>query len=775
MIIALSLPLIHAESIYENWTFQDDFAGPDMANWRCEVFTVGTTGLNATFTLGKVGLYLSRTPNNGNLTLVVRNVTSALLPIGNNISSGIIYWDNVSSGAGFYNITMTASTLNQGTSYALCGYTDSPGGASITMGLQTIGGYGGFGGRALQSADGGSTFSLQTYDHTFKVYDGGIFPPNTLSVSLVEPLNNTLFTRVNNINFSAFANPGTVMQLRNITLFVWNSTGLYNRTTNGLATPVNTTNGTSWVLSGFPFGTYKWNAYVCEWTPISDHNCAFTNPNLTFIIDGIEYYEPNIVEGQTTLLYLNLSSPGIPDSQNAVLNWNGTNYQAKKIRIDSNTLQFVVYIQVPYGLGSITGSTVNHYWDFGTGNTTSVSQKVYDMSIDDCSSNQVVILNYTLADEDQQNQLNGTLLNGTIETETIIMNWQNTSLQIKYGTNRTNTNNVKVCVPYNALNFSSFRVDTTTRYEATNYVSEFHHLQAFNLSLATVPNNITLYDLLISRSQSFLITFKGSDFLPVSGVIVDIRRKYIGETAFKQVEAPITDDNGQTVGHLVLQDVIYQIIFRKNNQILAFFDNQIAICQNPVNNQCTLNLNAFSGGNKIADFVTNDGISYNFIFDRDQRTIQVPFVVLDGSTRTLTLNVTKYDGLGNTTACSNSLTSSVGTLMCAIPASLGNTSIYATLYADNNFIASSFYSLGSDPGFGGTGGMLLLIMTLTLGFMFIPEPIGVIIGALIGIICSAILLFYTGGSVLGLSSSIMWAIIASAIYIWRASRRNPSG
>lgn len=769
-------PLVSAEAIYENWTFQDDLAGPGPQDWRCEVITVGTTGLNATFTLGKIGLYLSRTATNGNLTVVVRNVTSALEPTGNNVSAGIIYWVNVSNGAGFYNITMSPATLLKGTSYAICGYTDKPGGATITMGIQTVGGYGGFGGRALQSADGGQTFTTQTYDHTFKVYDGGNLPANPLTVTLTVPTNNTVLTTTSGINFSAFATPRANFNLTNATLYIWNSTSIFNITTKPLITPTNQTNTTFWIVNNFPFGMYQFNVYACESNGTLG-TCGFSQLNNTFIIDGVEYYEPNLVEGQTTLLYLNLSTPNIDDSQTAILNWNGTDYQATKIRIDTNTIQFRVNLQVPFGLGAVTGNPVSHYWNFGSGNTTSLVQKVYKISIDDCSVNQVVILNYTLADEDSEGQLNGTLVNGTIETETVIMNWQNNSLRTVYGTNKTNVNNVKVCVPYNALNFSSFRVDTTTRYVATNYVSEFHHLQAYNLSISSVPNNITLLDLLISRSQSFLITFKDANFLPAANTVVEIKRKYIGLTEYKLVEAPLTDDSGQTIAHLVLQDVIYQIIFKRNGTIIGFFDNQIAICQNPVNNQCTLNLNAFSGGNKISDFSTNDGISYQFIFDPVQRTLQVPFIVLDGSAKLVQLNVTKYDGLGNNTVCTDGTLSSTGTLSCSIPATVGNTSIYAVLTSNGGFVASSFFSLSSNGAstFGGTGGFLLVIMVITLAFMFSPDPIGQVIGAAVGLICGIILNIYTGASVLGLASAAVWLFCAIAIFIWSASRRNPGG
>jgi len=65
--------------------------------------------------------------------------------------------------------------------------------------------------------------------------------------------------------------------------------------------------------------------------------------------------------------------------------------------------------------------------------------------------------------------------------------------------------------------------------------------------------------------------------------------------------------------------------------------------------------------------------------------------------------------------------------------------------------------------------MLALIITIPL--MFISSAIGVILGSIIGMILASILLFGSGGSLIGEISAIVWFIIAGIIIIWKISQR----
>ena len=104
-----------------------------------------------------------------------------------------------------------------------------------------------------------------------------------------------------------------------------------------------------------------------------------------------------------------------------------------------------------------------------------------------------------------------------------------------------NTNEALVCIANDTLNGTSYRMDVQTRYDSNLYAAEFHNIQNFTLTNETIPQEITLYDLNLSDTTEFLITFENEQFLPVEDALLLIQRKYVGEGVFKTVEIPKTD------------------------------------------------------------------------------------------------------------------------------------------------------------------------------------------------------------------------------------------
>ena len=88
-------------------------------------------------------------------------------------------------------------------------------------------------------------------------------------------------------------------------------------------------------------------------------------------------------------------------------------------------------------------------------------------------------------------------------------------------------------------------------------------------------------------------------------------------------------------------------------------------------------------------------------------------------------------------------------------------------------IASSSYKIAVSPEetFGGTVYIILLLMMITLPLMFITSAIGVVIGAILGLIMAALLNVFAAGTWIGLGSTIVWLIIAGGIIIWKIAER----
>lgn len=94
-------------------------------------------------------------------------------------------------------------------------------------------------------------------------------------VSLTTPINNTVASN----NYTLNASFTSEVSMTNATLYVWNSTSLYNKT---LTTVTGLTNSSSVFMNFSKSDTYQWNYYVCNNYPL----CAFTSPNYTIIIDN---------------------------------------------------------------------------------------------------------------------------------------------------------------------------------------------------------------------------------------------------------------------------------------------------------------------------------------------------------------------------------------------------------------------------------------------------------------------------------------------------------
>ncbi len=212
-------------------------------------------------------------------------------------------------------------------------------------------------------------------------------------------------------------------------------------------------------------------------------------------------------------------------------------------------------------------------------------------------------------------------------------------------------------------------MDSIVRYEAIGYAIENYNIVNFILSNSTVPQNITLYDLNSSDSTEFQITFKDSNFLSVEGALIFIQRQYVAENnTFKTVELPKTDSNGQTLGHFVEKDIIYNILVTNGTSgaVLGSFNNIIAFCQDATIGDCVINLNALTSSEEGFNYQEELKIGISDpLYNGTSRVLSVNFYTFDGSTKTINLTATKYDQLGSEQACASTLSSSAGTVSCS--------------------------------------------------------------------------------------------------------------
>jgi len=254
----------------------------------------------------------------------------------------------------------------------------------------------------------------------------------------------------------------------------------------------------------------------------------------------------------------------------------------------------------------------------------------------------------------------------------------------------------------------------------------FYNIQQMSLTSASLDTSITLYDLDEDNSQEFKISYKDENLLPVENVLLQIQRKYIDEGVFKIIEIPKTDSNGETIGHLELSDVIYNIIVTKNGIVLASFNNLIAFCDNAATGDCTIDLSSSLTSVQPKDYTVLEDFAFTKEWDLDSRIFKITYTIPSGTSRTVLLNGSLMDGLGNTSVCSPTLTSPSGLLTCTVPNSFGNSSVIFKIYSDDIQKAEVFVSLWNDSTsiYGTSRIFLYLFLVLTLvGLGISSQPV----------------------------------------------------
>lgn len=522
-------------------------------------------------------------------------------------------------------------------------------------------------------------------------------------------------------------------------------------------------------------------------TALYTNNATFsTNSGVTWeIADGAHLFEtygnppytinseryPNVTTGGNNEYFeMNITIPSTASLTSTDLIYNGTVYSGSITAVNSTFYRLSRDLTIP---SVATTRLQNFYWNFTLDSipySSPVRQvNVTTFSIDDCTANSYLLLNYTLKDEDTQTTLNGTVQNGTIEVSVTLYPIGSTTPLTNYSKSYNVTSNARVCLSNTFSDSSSYQMDAIAKYSATGYSTEYNNIQKMVITNSSLPQNINLLDLLSSRTTSFRITYKDSNFIPVPNVLINVARQYVSQGQFKTVEIGKTDSSGQAVVSLVQSTEVYTFTVTQDGVTLATFENNIPLCQNQLTDECTITLNAFTGSTPIDNFINYNNLNYLASFDKGTRTLSVVFHTVDGSNVNLNLTGYKFDRFGNNTGCSSLLTSSSGTISCQVPASFGNSSIIYYFYSNNRQIFSSVYTLGENPDnyFGGTRFVLIMMLVMTLPLMLFTSTVGMVVGGILGIIIASVLAISSGGSYLGAGSAVGWLIVAGIIIIYK--------
>ena len=509
-------------------------------------------------------------------------------------------------------------------------------------------------------------------------------------------------------------------------------------------------------------------------------NDTFGNENsqvLTWnyrLLEMTESFTTSVVEGSNNYFNMSFVTNGTAITIGN-LTYNNTNYIASLSSIGNN-YTLTRLIAAP-SVGADTN--ISFYYKISTQggwsyNITAQNQTVTNFNVDNCSVNDKGLFNFTMVDENLQIKINdsSTIINATLNLQIYVTG--TTTKIADYYTSFNGMNPFGVCLSNNLSGGEKYTMDLQLQYDAKGYASEFYHIQQETLDSSDFPTNITLYDINDSADEIFNLLVRDNSYLPLSNALVFIERKYIDEGVFKVVEIPKTDNGGETIAHLVPDDVIYNFRIVQDGTTIAVFNNVIAQCQNPSLYACEIDFNAFSAGLTTPDFEVGNDLNFTLGYNETSRIITSVFEIPSNEVSTIVLNVTSEDALG-TFVCTDTITSTSGTLSCVVPAAIGNSTILASLYKDGTEQGKGNLKVGQNPLdlYKGVVVFFGLFVLLTLiGAGVSDNPVITTIFLMLSVIFLAAMNLVANDGFIGATSTVLVFIVGMIIVLVKAGRRN---
>ncbi|KKM78655.1 hypothetical protein LCGC14_1357780 [marine sediment metagenome] len=483
-----------------------------------------------------------------------------------------------------------------------------------------------------------------------------------------------------------------------------------------------------------------------------------------FVFQGNSSFDNETIEGSLSTFIQNVTLTGVTIDAITFVYESSTGSPTLSTSGNETILTMTNFL-VP---GVAADSNRQFFWSLNLSNGLIVNlqnetQRVLNFQIGNCTDFGIPIFNFTMVDEELQNQLTNTTMEVSLNAFAA-----DDSLLIFNFSEQTSLNPFAICISQAVLEGNSFLVDVIVRYSTGLHATEHVNIDNSILTNGSGTNNITLFDLNLSDSTEFQITFTGDDFLPVQGALVFIDRQYVAENTFKTVEIPITDSNGQTVAHLVRNDVVYNMRIVKGGVVLASFDRITAFCEDFVIGDCKISLTAESTAQAVFEYNEDLGITFSApTFDLNASLVSFSFTSVDGTSKTVLMNVTRSDVFGNRTICSDTLTAAGGTLQCNT-GNVTDTTIKATVSSNGIEVVIKTFDV-ANLGFGVAGIFVFFLISINLIFMFSGSKSGVMIAIVFSFAIGTGIGFIQGG-LIGLGAGGLWIMLIVGIALWKLNK-----
>ena len=500
----------------------------------------------------------------------------------------------------------------------------------------------------------------------------------------------------------------TNVNLVNATYYVYNSSGLFNKTKVNVVG--NTTNSTILFIDAFGIGNYVWNVQACG-TNSTGVTCAFDTVNRTFTVglslNGV-IYNSTTYQSTNEQFLLNISYDDViyPDST-VTLVYNGTAYLVtdkitsgsnflfnKTIAVHSTVGSYQFYYNIT--IGGFTYQTINY--------TQTVSSATSIKVAAVCPTGYSPSYNFTFYDEESLLTMNNTI------SYNLVYGYGNTSAFSTYG-NISNVSTFSICI--NATQPSYYLSYGQIAFTQNNYASRnFYLFAGTKFTNTTTTNN--LYNIKSSSSTVFQETVTDNQLTVYQGAYTSLLRWYPNLNEYRVVDMSKTDSKGQSTFNVNTQNTDYRIaVYSQDGSLYQLFTPVRFICSVL---PCTYNV--FITAN-APDYSSYYGVETSLTYNKTNHIVSFLWNDPSQTTHNMNLTVTRTSSNPSIVVCSKQTDGYTGIMTCDLTGLTGSYRIDAFRSASpsqffNSLFINTKTGLNSLPN-GGSFGLFFTFLLAALG------------------------------------------------------------
>lgn len=435
-------------------------------------------------------------------------------------------------------------------------------------------------------------------------------------------------------------------------------------------------------------------------------------------------YQAEAVEGELQTSKLIAEFGTTPPASYWIDHWYNVSRTTVVTQVDGTKIYFNTTFYTPNvaTTGNLTGR-----WSFNTtleNTTLYYSNKVYAITIDNCSGSNITAVNISFYTENYPLSPQNT----TIEAE--IYFWINPSVVENFTGTDSGRSNYKYCIYPENYTFSSniyFKYLGDGGFWTRYYQYNLTINKTITQLIAYATNTTTGYSDLKGTTRD---TYTYDYLTPV---VVHLDRFYLSDGIWRTVQMDQSDVFGQIFFNVIEESIDYRMKFYDTqNHLLDITDRLKFICTAGV---CDLTFMLAP----YSSLYSTPPLLINHTYVNSTKMLYLSWLDTTNRTSTLRMIVTKETMASTVTICDNNITGSVGTTTCNLSLYTGNVLVRVLSSASPErsivtFIIDIAKQKLSDLIGAKEGNLYSGAIIITVAMFGIFSPVGAVLSTLIGLI-----------------------------------------